>query len=480
MTLSHRWGTGPVPYRLTSDTLPTLLSTHGVCISELPRTFREAIEVTRRFGVRYLWIDSMCIIQDSDEDWQKESAQMVDVYSHSHLNIAATASDNAEQGLFRRRQADPSWPWHALATSGNGEVRRCVIYDREMLLKGLGKAPLNSRAWVMQERFLAPRVVHFGESQLFWECHEQTASEMFPSQIPSHASRGVIGPGKSLDADYLVQTNDSFRVAHRSNYPYLMWDMMVEQYMQCAVTKPQDKLVAISGLAQHIARTMDNADTYLAGLWQSRLPQQLLWLVDSCQQADRSASHRPRDYHAPSWSWASVEAQVIMPALRDNNTHDLVTVRDVSVTPVGGHDGDAFGQLVGGWIKLRGMLLTRLRIEVNNDRPCVFKTVEWVYIAPDVPQDMAVLTQQCQWVDCMPIVRYDEDGGDKYVSCLLLQPRRAQGNNKDTDAKTCYERFGYAQFREDSLAVWDDSDAGADMRRRAGCGWIRDVDITIV
>ncbi|KAK4031964.1 heterokaryon incompatibility protein [Parachaetomium inaequale] len=275
-TLSHRWGIGPI-YTLTSATLPTLLA--GVRISELPQTFREAIEITRRLGVRYLWIDSMCIIQDSADDWQKESAQMVHVYSHSHLNIAATASDNAQQGLFRRRQ----------------------------------------RSWVMQERFLAPRVVHFVASQLFWECHQRTASEI-------------------LDPDYLAQTDILLSSVHPSQFPFEMWDRM-------------DKLVAIGGLAQHIARMVGHADTYLAGLWKSRLPRQLLWSVAGCEQAGRAPSYRPPVYRAPSWSWASVEARVTVFEYEDRykKTHDLLIVKDVSVTPLGG--GDVFGQLVGGSIK---------------------------------------------------------------------------------------------------------------------------------
>jgi hypothetical protein len=103
LTLSHRWGTG-VMYRLTTNLVEQFEM--GILISDLPRTFREAIEITRRLKVQYLWIDSLCIVQDSTEDWQRESLQMENVYTHSHLNIAATASETGGGGLFRSRQGD--------------------------------------------------------------------------------------------------------------------------------------------------------------------------------------------------------------------------------------------------------------------------------------------------------------------------------------------------------------------------------------
>jgi hypothetical protein len=464
-------------YTLTSATLPVLLA--GVDISELPRTFREAIEVTRRFGVRYLWIDSLCIIQDSADDWRKESVQMVHVYSNSHLNIAATASENAEQGLFRPRQADPSWPWQARARFGDGHVGRCLIYDREMLLKGLSKAPLNLRAWVMQERLLAPRVLHFAASQLFWECHQRTSSEMFPIQLPSRVflEAWEFGLGKSLDPDYIAETTPLFSPSplQPSESLFRMWDLIVSQYTVCAITNPQDKLVAISGLAQHIAGKLGNADTYLAGLWKSMLPRQLLWGV-----SERAG--RPPVYRAPSWSWASVEAPVYMHdcMLGKDQSRALATVLDASVTPLDG--GDAFGQLVGGSIRLRGMLLTRLRIR-HTGVLGFYRFVEveqddcWgrVYVSPDVAQDNAALATQ--WFDCMAI---EQQGShhDARIECLLFRPaRQAPGNNEDTD--TCYERFGTARFDNDTLALWNDDDLGADMRRQVGCGFVPEADIIV-
>jgi hypothetical protein len=233
---------------------------------------------------------------------------------------------------------------------------------------------------------------------------------------------------------------------------------------------------------------MDDEDIYLAGLWRSQLPAQLLWqVVHSCTQADHSPSYRPSDYRAPSWSWASVEAEIYMVLDVDYKRRDLVTIKEISVTPIGG--GNAFGQLVGGWIKLTGMLimlLTGLRIEaergtgigtINHVVNCSGQDERWhgVSIRPDV--SVAGVAQAPQWVDCMPI-SHVEYHHNRSIQCLLLRRRQRQGGNTNTD--TCYERFGFAEFYKATLEVWNDNEEGADLRRQAGCELVQPVNITVV
>jgi hypothetical protein len=166
--------------------------------------------------------------------------------------------------------------------------------------------------------------------------------------------------------------------------------------------------------------------------------------------------------------------------LGKDQSRALATVLDASVTPLDG--GDAFGQLVGGSIRLRGMLLTRLRIR-HTGVLGFYRFVEveqddcWgrVYVSPDVAQDNAALATQ--WFDCMAI---EQQGShhDARIECLLFRPaRQAPGNNEDTD--TCYERFGTARFDNDTLALWNDDDLGADMRRQVGCGFVPEADIIV-
>ena len=99
-TLSHCWGNLPI-VRLTNTSLASMME--GLPMSELSETFKDAMFITSRLGVRYLWIDSLCIIQDSVRDWQQESALMGSVYSNAICNIAATGAPNGLAGCFTER-----------------------------------------------------------------------------------------------------------------------------------------------------------------------------------------------------------------------------------------------------------------------------------------------------------------------------------------------------------------------------------------
>ncbi len=165
----------------------------GIVMSSLPQTFQDAIRVTRELGQQYLWIDSLCIIQDSDEDWFQESSRMGDIYSNSYCTISATGAEDGSMGLFLDHKPPPAAK-SSLYISANwdGEVHRKYEYTgapnhetKEMWEREVDSAPLNQRAWVFQERFLSHRNLMFGRNCLFWECDDNRASEIFPDSLPS-------------------------------------------------------------------------------------------------------------------------------------------------------------------------------------------------------------------------------------------------------------------------------------------------------
>ena len=103
MTLSHSWGSSP---QLTTTTKRLNEFKKGVEVSSLPKNFQDAVQITRKLGIRFLWIDSLCIIQDDPQDWERESAQMASIYRNSYLTISATASPDSSSGCFPRRRRD--------------------------------------------------------------------------------------------------------------------------------------------------------------------------------------------------------------------------------------------------------------------------------------------------------------------------------------------------------------------------------------
>jgi hypothetical protein len=171
IALSHRWGEY-TPLKTTK----TLIGIHSeeILLADLPRTFRDAVMVTRKLGIRYLWIDCLCIVQDDPQDWLREAALMGEIFANSYCTLAATSAKDSNGGLFLPRTISQSvklTDW-----SGDSPVSYYAgIEDR--FESALRDGDLNNRGWVLQERLLSPRTIHFTASQTFWECGSDRYSE---------------------------------------------------------------------------------------------------------------------------------------------------------------------------------------------------------------------------------------------------------------------------------------------------------------
>ncbi|CCD49581.1 hypothetical protein BofuT4_P096890.1 [Botrytis cinerea T4] len=182
-TLSHCWGDSDI-LKLTISNLESFKA--GISLEQLPKTFIEAIFVARKLSIPYIWIDSLCIIQDSDDDWQTESVSMEDVYGNSILNIMATVSKNSHEGLSRSR--DPKMLELCPAIQSKWEDAEndlFYLFNKEIWNDRLYSGPLLKRGWVLQERVLSPRSLHFCDSELLWECREMASCETYPAGLPN-------------------------------------------------------------------------------------------------------------------------------------------------------------------------------------------------------------------------------------------------------------------------------------------------------
>jgi hypothetical protein len=178
IALSHCWG--------AASTVPQT-NMHNIVLHKglipdavLSKTFKHAIEVTRGLGVRYLWIDSLCIIQGSAEDWTREAARMGQVYSQAALTLAAVSSTNGQGGLFQtpdlreiRMQYGPRnvfgcWLRLPFKDDLYSTLLNANSMAREYTL------PLLTRKWAFQERLLSRRIAYFAEEELAWECRTST------------------------------------------------------------------------------------------------------------------------------------------------------------------------------------------------------------------------------------------------------------------------------------------------------------------
>jgi hypothetical protein len=287
--LSHCWG-DKQPLKTTRE--PDTLSQHQISIlwGNLPKTFQDAIVVTRALGIQYLWIDSLCIIQDDSADWQTQSAQMADIYHNSILTIAGSASSGHSQGIFRT--ADSS---HIDSPVSDlvGSTKLDKIRGRKALIHDAAQLPLLQRGWVHQERLLSPRFLHFGEHEMIWECMEHLTCKCGGLNLSDSSRLKWLAPKDRFHA-YSLQLVDWGK--HRGPP---MWHAVVSDYSHMALTKPADIFPAISGLAKSIIEI--TGWEYVAGLWKENIIVDMVWTTQQPHLVSRCDPWR-----APTFSWASI------------------------------------------------------------------------------------------------------------------------------------------------------------------------------
>ncbi|PSN66107.1 HET-domain-containing protein [Corynespora cassiicola Philippines] len=402
-TLSHCWGSSQ-PFKLTARTESQLR--RGIPLSTLSRTFRDAIKVTRRLELQYLWIDSLCIFQDDLGDWASEARCMRDVYSHAACGLAATAAKDGSIGLFHKRDPTALMPLIVDAKcSRHSGLCFCFLpngrYSIERMMgltDNIDSSPLNKRAWVMQERYLSPRIAHFTRETLHWECHELFANELFPNGLPDwglqnyRANRALKqlmnNFHRASTLDFSSEVTQRHYVTPSTAWKeslYEEWCSFRDAYSACQLTKGRDKLVALAGIVENVSEAMNSKfqtsfngersslvswnNKFLAGMWGAYFPRELCWMVYGDKEL--SPRVRPTKWRAPTWSWASTDC----PVLRSHTTvksyrqlyswadiRQVVDVLDIQV------DTKPSGELTRGFIRLKCRLLPVHSIKIETER----------------------------------------------------------------------------------------------------------------
>lgn len=418
VTLSHCWGTRPT-MRLTAASQSKFelrITFHG-----LPKTFKEAIIATRNlptdFNIRYIWIDSLCIIQDSRQDWHAESESMGRIYENSFLTLAATAGADGETGLFFNRNPLSLRPCEVRVDwkCAQGSIFECE--NRMAWNSCIGRSPLVQRSWVLQERLLSRRVLHFTPNQLFWECLNQEASEVQPDGIPEGSSTLI--KNWSLEEFKITRHPGSVWEVGRPN-PYGIWGYIVRQYTRGELSKPGDKLVAISGIAKLMQRYLGGEDEYVAGLWKRHLVHQLLWEVESKQ-----AVQRPEEYRAPSWSWAAVDGEIRQPYGDRYYQQERTQVVSILSVEVLSQSGDKFLEIRSGSLRLAGLLSKAYYHRVmRSARPMGRLVMNGDTIHEGVALlDLKLPDRNDRLMYCMPLLQWKHENNQQtYTRGLLLSP----------------------------------------------------------
>ncbi|KAK8105334.1 tol protein [Apiospora kogelbergensis] len=324
VTLSHCWGDPQktpmlalVPGNLAIFTDPG----RGIQKDQLPQNFKDAVEVAILLKVQYIWIDSLCILQDKKE-FKTEGQFMHLVYRNSYCNIAAAASGDCEGGLFRQRPKVNNFGGDIVDTNeasilgkGTWRVFHSGLWSDQLLLE-----PLYRRGWVFQERMLSPRVLHFASGQVFWDCASVTACEILPGGLPWQLDAASSTERYWRERLQLLQTSQHSHAEDSTAAPQKIfgsadvsfesfWKEAVRNYTSCNLTRNTDRLLAIWGVAKLVRdhfRLDHDAEDYGVGLWSSQLCEQLAWRAQDPSKAQRASEL----WRWPSWSWASITGVV--------------------------------------------------------------------------------------------------------------------------------------------------------------------------
>ena len=291
IALSHCWGGLSEKQKRKFCTTKENLGERfedGFDFGSLPSTFRDAITVTRKLGKRYLWIDALCIVQfdDDQEDWRREVNKMEAVFRNAYCTIAATSAKDATSGFLRPVPAkQPEQQFIRLNSESHG--RLYVSSTTDDFYGDVERADLNQRAWVLQERALARRTIHFAANQAYFECGDgvrcETLTRMHSSRMPF------------LGDPYFPR----YQGLQRSSDEVKLFQSLFERYSRLGITDAADRPLAIFGLEQRLAAAF--ATTCSHGVFERYLHRSLLWRRSD--SARMSRIRYPDGEGAPSWSW---------------------------------------------------------------------------------------------------------------------------------------------------------------------------------
>lgn len=345
VALSHCWGSGKnKPPQTTRENITEHLS--EIKIASLSRTFRDAVAVCRRLKEQYLWIDSLCIIQDDAGDKAIEIPRMQAIYEGAALTITAMSARDGRGGCWVPARHEFHLP------TGQGTSIKLAFHRRlesmcqhaPFLETGLdrdlsAKYPLATRKWTLQERVLSRRILHFTANDLVWECRCKaycscTAVDMHRQDDYTQRKVFNILSGKETEHFGVI----------------FEWMKLVVSYSRARISNHEDIFPALAGLASGFSDK--NLGKYCAGLWETDLPLMLCWYTDQGEYPDIAINFRFPKYVAPTWSWASVDGPLCFDELEELDTDPESICYVAKVLSISCETEDEFGQVLSGALKI--------------------------------------------------------------------------------------------------------------------------------
>lgn len=441
--LSYCWGywnnqTG----RTTRDNLSSYRT--GIPLNELPDTVIDAIHLCYKLGFRFLWVDRLCIVQDDEKDWLQEASKMCEVYSRSALTLTVPICNESSQSFLAKRQKgfQEQDMFSAITypdKDSDSKVSQCIGWGSKGLwflenswgsFSTVGQTSRNfwlERGWTLQEWMLSPRVLHI-DSMTLWDCFDGYANELNM---------------RRMDKALLVRNPKEFGAS-------ISWESILKEYSQRELTREEDRLPALAGLAARYAQ--ETGYTYLAGLWREELPRSLLWIMPTLYD------HYPQErtsQSTPSWTWASLKTSscyFFFPT-----SEEFTPTASINSVFCRYNPPDSFAAIEKGWIDIDGHVSVVTRRIDDKDFLVNAGDELWEFIKDEEKVDVVLEIAQANvyllllgegQVTLHNVGHLHRDSSeeaaiDKYLGKPLYGAVVLQGCGCD-DGRQCFRRVGIA------------------------------------
>ena len=356
VALSYRWGGLDAIWQTTTKNLNSRRDIFSV--KDLPKTLSDAVKVTRGLGFKWIWIDSLCIVQDDKDDWAKEAVKMASLYQNAIVTISADSSQDAKAGLHNERSTSMFSREESIKICNKlstGKESTLHLFPKQKTrldesidnMRDMGDllshCSLRDRGWTLQERILSPRIIHYASNQLYWECHHGI----------QESEDKLLWMGRSSTIPKIAHRIESAKddETKKKELKQMLYNWYVHivggDYSHRSLTYGEDKLVAIGG----VARALDDIEPmgYMVGHWgeyDDELVRSLCWKRGGPGQ-------KAAEYRAPSWSWASQDSAI------DYGSYSLVGTLDdtIAAEPVAWQasapDGTFFGRCTNAYLQIK-------------------------------------------------------------------------------------------------------------------------------
>jgi hypothetical protein len=469
LALSYCWGEKIPPKTLTNNVAD---HRRGICLAKLPRTFRDAVRIARALRLRYLWIDSLCIVQDSPEDLTAEISRMDQIFQGAHLVLAAVDGGDSHFGL--NIDSDPATGPEGAPAATTGFRPRVKRDGPFRSLVSIQQGMWRTRGWTLQEEMLARRILYFthpsdeGAGQVIWSCADKiwledgTTKEVTKGPFPLERFPPVVitvheGTYGFREEPYNYERVVDVLNLRPSKLHYQAWYALVEEYSRRRLSHPGDKLRAVRGLAK-VHGQLDQAGSsdfedgeqtgaadpaYLYGLWRDDMAWGLSWT--SAGEWRKPETTEP-PLRLPSWSWASVAGPVSWDV---HDTERLYTVLSMGRAKVRQYPDTPLQW----YIMVEGLVIQRSRDKSLDRRLGEPKITEHQETdSRGVDKHLLLLVSTRDWEINVVSDIYSVFSWGTTLRMIML--KRLEG----TDSEEAYVRIGWCEWEYSSVGASNNGD----------------------